>query len=188
MRVRGFVAAEAGGMWIPWSVLPSGVSMLTRTAAAGSGPGGPTAPVGNSIWVCMAAIMRRVAPTKTANPASHFARVCTNTPPPSFGSSARHRNARLSGGQAALADPGQAARFAPLPVPGRNLASHCRFERRGYPVDREGLFDQRRAGEFGRWRVDVAAAGQHERDPAKAQLGRDRPDVLALQIDVEDGN
>jgi hypothetical protein len=33
----------------------------------------------------------------------------------------------------------------------------------------------------------VAAAGEHEWRPLAAQRGGDGPDILALQIDVEDG-
>src|SRR3954454_11287592 len=66
---------------------------------------------------------------------------------------------------------------------GRERGFDCRRD----PVDRVGFFDHRGVIKlWWRW-IDVAARRNHERHLLLAQLGRDRPHILALQIDVEDG-
>jgi hypothetical protein len=55
------------------------------------------------------------------------------------------------------------------------------------PVDRVRLLDHRRVVELRRGRIDVTARRDHERNLLLAQPGRDRPDVLALEVHIEDG-
>src|SRR5207344_3373180 len=128
-----------GATWIPWSVLPSGVSRLTGTAARGRGPAGPTAWVGKMSWVCRVDIMTMTA----IRTASATRSALTSSPLP--------RQRGLEGGR--------------------------------HPCNREWPLDQSDAGELARRRVDMAATGEHERDPALAKLGRNGPNILALQID-----
>src|SRR4051812_26984820 len=51
-----------------------------------------------------------------------------------------------------------------------------------YPIDRVRLLDHRSIVELWRRRIHVAAGGDDERHVLLAKLGRDRPDVLALQV------
>ena len=67
------------------------------------------------------------------------------------------------------------------------LAGKCRFDRRRDPVDRIGFLDHRCVVELRRRRIDVATGRNHERHILLAQPGRDRPHVLAFQVDVENG-
>ena len=67
------------------------------------------------------------------------------------------------------------------------LARERVHDRRGDAVDGVRLVDHRHLRKFGRRRVDMAARGDDERDAARAHHAGDRPDILALQVDVEDG-
>src|SRR3954452_24949672 len=58
---------------------------------------------------------------------------------------------------------------------------------RRHPVHRVGLLDHRRIVELRRWGIDVAAGGDHERHVLLPEAGRDWPDVLPLEIHVENG-
>src|SRR5215213_8545921 len=70
---------------------------------------------------------------------------------------------------------------------GRVSTGQCGLDRRRYPIDRIRLFDQRYGGELGRRGIDMAARSNNEGHALAAQPGRDRPHVLTLQIDVENG-
>src|SRR5688500_17671476 len=67
------------------------------------------------------------------------------------------------------------------------LCRERRLDDRRNPVDGERFLDHRCVLELGRRRLDMAAAGEHEWRAPVAQQGGNRPDALALQIDVEDG-
>src|SRR5688572_15448165 len=79
------------------------------------------------------------------------------------------------------------ATAAAIAATSRSLCRECGLDRRSDTIDRIGLLDYRSVVEFGRRRIDVAAGGDHERDVSRAEQGCDRPHVLALQVDVEDG-
>src|SRR5579884_2926029 len=68
-----------------------------------------------------------------------------------------------------------------------SLGGERRLDRRRDAIDGIGLLDHRRVVELGWRRIDVSARRNDERHILLAQLGRHRPNVLTLQIDVEDG-
>src|SRR5579872_1539115 len=67
------------------------------------------------------------------------------------------------------------------------LAGERRLDRRCDPVDSIGFFNHRRVAEFRGCRVDMATGCNHEGYLSFAKSGRDGPDILALEVDVEDG-
>ena len=76
-----------------------------------------------------------------------------------------------------------AARSSQRPV----SAGQGGLDRRGNPVDRVRLFDQRNGRELRRRRIDMAARSDDEGNTLAAQQARDWPHILAFQVDIEDG-
>jgi hypothetical protein len=70
---------------------------------------------------------------------------------------------------------------------GQRLACERGFDRWGNPVDCIRFFDHGRIVEFWRRRIDVAASGDHKRYVAFTKLRRDRPNILAFEVYIEDG-
>src|SRR5689334_11854952 len=67
-----------------------------------------------------------------------------------------------------------------------SLSGQCRVDGRCYAVNSVGLLNHGRVIELGRRRIDVTTRRDHEWHVLLAECARNGPDVLALQVHVED--